>query len=105
MNDTRCINIIEMWPDEPEPQAGYSCEFCDQVECDCPPGEGVNFRDTDFCGRPGYPIETNDGTKYVCEDCPPFVLEEGMLNGFELRQDQQSAEDDAAIESLKGKLL
>ena len=77
--DTQCINIIEIWC---EPEPGEPCPDCEHMECKCEPGEGANFRDTEFCGRPGKPISTNDGIKYVCDRCRPYVVQDGMLNGW-----------------------
>ena len=101
MNDTRCINIFTIT----EPEEDGPCSDCEESPCSCEPGEGGKFEDTYFCGKPGHPIETNEGTKYVWDDCRPFVMEDGMLNGFELRQDEQAKEDEVARASLKEKLL
>jgi hypothetical protein len=76
-----CINLIYLWC---EREPGAPCEYCELTECECEPGEGANFSDIEFCGQPGKPILTQDGIKYVCNDCCPSVIEEGHLNGFEL---------------------
>lgn len=68
MEDTRCINLLVV-------------EYADPVLA-CDPNDPDDQPDTQWCHRPGKPIMTEDGVKYVCDDCRRGVEAEGHLNGF-----------------------